>query len=124
MPGTGAVASLADMTPPGPERRPAAHVEPPVPGRSSPYEGLASGGDPWGYTVELLTATLTWGGIGWLADRWLGTAPWLLVIGLIVGNAAGIYLLWVRTGGSGAAPGSPHPTADPVVGKGRGVDDS
>jgi hypothetical protein len=31
------------------------------------------------------------GGItaGWLLDRWLGTKPWLLVTGLILGGAAG-----------------------------------
>jgi ATP synthase protein I len=28
---------------------------------------------------------------GWLLDRWLGTAPWLLVAGIVLGAAAGIY---------------------------------
>lgn len=46
--------------------------------------------------VELISATLTWAGIGWLVDRWLGTDPWFLVIGALVGNAAGIYLVWLR----------------------------
>ncbi len=46
--------------------------------------------------VELITATLTWAGIGWLIDRWLGTEPWFLAIGALVGNAAGIYLIWLR----------------------------
>jgi ATP synthase protein I len=46
--------------------------------------------------VELISATLTWAGIGWLVDRWLGTAPWFLAIGALVGNAAGIYLIWLR----------------------------
>jgi F0F1-type ATP synthase assembly protein I len=46
--------------------------------------------------VELLTATLTWAGIGWLVDRWLDTAPWFLAIGAVLGNAAGIYLVWLR----------------------------
>jgi ATP synthase protein I len=30
---------------------------------------------------------------GWLLDRWLGTRPWLLVTGLILGSAAGFYEL-------------------------------
>ena len=47
--------------------------------------------------VELLAATLTWTGLGYLADRWLGTTPWLLAIGAVVGNAAGIYLVWLRS---------------------------
>jgi F0F1-type ATP synthase assembly protein I len=46
--------------------------------------------------AELLTATLTWAGIGWLLDRWLDTAPWFLAIGALLGNAAGIYLVWLR----------------------------
>ena len=29
--------------------------------------------------------------IGWLLDRWLGTRPWLLVGGVILGAAAGFY---------------------------------
>ena len=29
--------------------------------------------------------------VGWLLDRWLGTKPWLLVAGIVVGAAAGFY---------------------------------
>jgi len=29
--------------------------------------------------------------VGWLLDRWLGTRPWLLVVGLVVGAIAGFY---------------------------------
>jgi len=46
--------------------------------------------------VELITATLTWAGVGWLIDRWLGTDPWFLASGALLGNAAGIYLIWLR----------------------------
>jgi len=28
---------------------------------------------------------------GWLLDRWLGTNPWLLVAGIVLGAAAGFY---------------------------------
>jgi Uncharacterized protein conserved in bacteria len=31
--------------------------------------------------------------VGWLFDRWLGTAPWLLVAGIVLGAAAGFYEL-------------------------------
>lgn len=44
--------------------------------------------------VELLAAILTWAGIGWLVDRWLGTAPWFLAIGALVGNGAGLRIDW------------------------------
>jgi len=46
--------------------------------------------------VELISATLTWAGVGWLLDRWLGTEPWFLAIGALLGNAAGLYLVWLR----------------------------
>ena len=29
--------------------------------------------------------------VGWLLDRWLGTRPWLLVSGIVLGAAAGFY---------------------------------
>ena len=29
--------------------------------------------------------------LGWALDRWLGTAPWLLVTGLVLGSALGLY---------------------------------
>lgn len=29
--------------------------------------------------------------VGWLLDRWLGTGPWLLVTGIVVGAVAGFY---------------------------------
>ena len=28
---------------------------------------------------------------GWLMDRWLGTRPWLLVTGIVLGAVAGFY---------------------------------
>ena len=30
-------------------------------------------------------------GVGWLLDRWLGTGPWLMVAGIVVGSALGLY---------------------------------
>jgi ATP synthase protein I len=47
-------------------------------------------------SMELLAAILTWTAIGWALDRWLGTTPWLLVAGGLVGNAAGLYLVYLR----------------------------
>jgi ATP synthase protein I len=31
------------------------------------------------------------GGVGWLLDRWLETAPWLLISGLVLGAVVGFY---------------------------------
>lgn len=41
--------------------------------------------------TELLATLIVGGGLGWLTDTYLlGSGPWGMVIGLIVGAAAGI----------------------------------
>lgn len=40
--------------------------------------------------VELISALGVGVGIGWLLDRWLGTKPWLMVVFLFLGAAAGM----------------------------------
>ena len=30
-------------------------------------------------------------GLGWVLDRWLGTAPWLLIAGIVLGSIVGFY---------------------------------
>lgn len=72
----------------------------PAAARSERQALWADFGVGWTMAVEFLTATLVWGGIGWLVDQWLGTAPWLMSIGFVLGNGAGIYLVWLRSGGS------------------------
>ena len=42
-----------------------------------------------GLTMFFSVASLT--GVGWLLDRWLGTAPWLLVVGVVLGAISGFY---------------------------------
>lgn len=60
--------------------------------RESPHD------DGWLMAVELVTATFTWGGIGFLVDRfWLETYPVFMSIGFVVGFFAGMYLLWLKT---------------------------
>ncbi len=53
--------------------------------------------------VELIAAILTWTGIGYLVDRSLGTGPWFLAVGALIGNAAGLYLVWLRSARMAAA---------------------
>jgi ATP synthase protein I len=40
---------------------------------------------------SLFAAVVAGLGLGWLLDRWLGTRPWLLITGLVLGAAAGFY---------------------------------
>ena len=48
-------------------------------------------GRAYGAAISLFAAVVGGLIVGWLLDRWLGTAPWLLVVGLVLGAAAGFY---------------------------------
>ncbi|MCS7267787.1 MAG: AtpZ/AtpI family protein [Geminicoccaceae bacterium] len=53
---------------------------------------------PWGSGIQVgieLVAGLAGGLLlGWALDSWLGTAPWLLVAGFVLGAAAGVRNAW------------------------------
>ena len=42
-----------------------------------------------GFTLFVAVASFLT--VGWILDRWLGTKPWLLVAGIVLGSAAGFY---------------------------------
>lgn len=49
---------------------------------------------PWAAaSYTLIGAILLMGLIGYALDRWLGTAPWLLLAGLLLGIVTGFYEL-------------------------------
>jgi ATP synthase protein I len=39
---------------------------------------------------EFIAAIIVGGGLGWAADRWLGTSPWGMILLLMLGFAAGV----------------------------------
>jgi ATP synthase protein I len=41
--------------------------------------------------LSLFVSVASFCGFGWLLDRWLQTAPWLMVAGLVLGAVAGFY---------------------------------
>ncbi len=57
------------------------------------------GGADQGYRILsiMIAGLLAYGGLGWLLDRWLGTA-WFLPIGLILGIGLGVYYVVVKYG--------------------------
>jgi len=69
-------------------------------------EAWSDANSGWIIAAELLTGTLLWGGIGWLLDRWLQTAPWLMASGFLLGWGAALYLTYLRSTGQVAAPGA------------------
>ena len=42
------------------------------------------------FVGSILSGTL----LGYLADRWLDTAPWMVVVGILLGSYSGFMRLW------------------------------
>ncbi len=41
--------------------------------------------------IALFASVATFTLIGWAADTWFGTRPWLLIGGIVLGSAAGLF---------------------------------
>lgn len=54
-------------------------------------EANRKSGIAYGAALTLFASVIALGGVGWLLDRWLGTTPWLLVGGLVLGAIVGFY---------------------------------
>jgi ATP synthase protein I len=48
-------------------------------------------GIAYGAGLILFSSVISFSGVGWLLDRWLGTQPWLLISGIVLGAVAGFY---------------------------------
>ena len=57
----------------------------------------------WTIFGYLLSGLLFWGGVGYAADKWLGTS-YLTLAGLLVGMGGAIYLVWLRFGREWPSP--------------------
>lgn len=55
--------------------------------------------------VELVSAIMVGTAIGWALDYWLDTQPWLMLVFLVLGGAAGIMNVYRMAKGFGYAPG-------------------
>ena len=70
------------------EARHAAGLEP----SAAETDGMAGAdmGAAWRISVEIVVALVVCTGIGWALDYWFGTKPWLMLLFLFLGGAAGI----------------------------------
>jgi ATP synthase protein I len=74
--------------------------------------GDATSGNALGFGlrigIELIAGLCVGLALGWLADRYIGTRPWGLVVGFFLGSAAGIANVFraVRGMGGGGPPSS------------------
>jgi ATP synthase protein I len=54
-------------------------------------ETARKSGIAYGAAITLFVSVATFLALGWVVDRWLGTRPWFLVGGIVLGAAAGFY---------------------------------
>ena len=71
-------------------------------------------------SVELLSAVAVGGAIGWGLDLWLDTRPWLMLVLLLLGGAAGILNVYRISSGYSYAAG--YMKADDTAGNSSGRD--
>ena len=64
---------------------------------SSDDDGWKGMGTAWAITGTLVSGMLTWGGVGFLIDRWLDLR-FFLPVGMVVGMGASIYVVYRRYG--------------------------
>ena len=57
--------------------------------------GRVRSGEAWTVLAYMLTGPLVYGGLGWALDQWWYTA-FLLLLGLVGGGAASVYLVYIR----------------------------
>jgi ATP synthase protein I len=68
-------------------------------GDNSPKRDGARGADlAWTALGYLISGMAFWGFIGWLVDRWLHLGGIGTAVGILLGTAAGVYLVMKRFG--------------------------
>jgi ATP synthase protein I len=81
---------------------------------------LSGGGVVLRVGIEMAGTLAVGVAIGWGLDRWLGTGPWLMVVFLFLGGAAGVLNVYRAVSNIGLAPGYRFPGADDKSGDGEG----
>jgi ATP synthase protein I len=63
--------------------------------RGNAWSGMGTG---WSITSTLIAGMAAWGGVGYLVDRLVGTHDVFVGIGIVLGGAGGIYIVYLRYG--------------------------
>ena len=66
------------------------------------------------FAAELIVGVAVGGGLGWVLDRQFGTAPWLMIVLVILGFAAGLLNV-VRAAQEAQAKNEPLQKAAPSI---------
>jgi ATP synthase protein I len=70
------------------------HEGPEDSGRALERRGVS---DAYAALSLVISGVLVWGGVGWLVSEWLDNRVFVMV-GLLLGMGAGLYLVWFRYG--------------------------
>ena len=81
------------------------------PASSAAQDRGSAMGEALKLSTEMIAGVAVGGFIGWALDRWLGTAPILMVVFLLLGGAAGIMNV-IRTAQRRQAAAGPLPGKD------------
>jgi F0F1-type ATP synthase assembly protein I len=65
------------------------------PRRNDAWAGMGIG---WAITSTLIAGMLVLGGLGYLLDRVFGTGSGFTAVGIVLGAAFGIYIVYLRYG--------------------------
>ena len=68
---------------------------------------ITTAANPWSFVgmgFEIAAPVVLFTFLGYKADGWLGTEPWLLVVGSLLGMAVAFYTLFKRALGGGQKP--------------------
>ena len=64
---------------------------PQTPKEDSQQETNRKSGLAYAAGFALFASVAGFTGLGWFIDNWFQTSPWFLVLGIVLGSAAGLY---------------------------------
>lgn len=70
-----------------------------MPPHPSDGSGRKGESDAWGAFGLMVSGVAVWGAVGWLVSEWLGNRIFLM-LGLLLGMGAALYLVWFKYGRS------------------------
>lgn len=72
------------------DRRIAAAKQTSAPHASAGHAEGAAENKGWAVGIEFVGTVLVSAFIGWLIDKWIGSAPWVMIVFLVLGFIAGL----------------------------------
>ncbi|MEX2651905.1 MAG: AtpZ/AtpI family protein [Acidimicrobiia bacterium] len=68
--------------------------KPLVKSESATKQVAAAMGDGWLHGGSFVGSILAGALLGYLTDLWLGTDPWFLIVGIVLGSYSGFMRMW------------------------------